>query len=206
MWKPEDWKQCESWTPSGPNHIDDRHCRFICDLMMACDFKDVLEVGPHDGRATSAFLQARKDGKKFRLVVCDIAIRPPLQDLLAEHWAGGNLREVQCNSTDLGDAGINWGQFDLVLIDGDHRLGQVSRELGLCLFHETQTILAHDTGEGGPAGSLYLRQALQLHPAYRYRHDQLPRRGEWTGRGFSLFTRSGKVWEQSEKPWIEMLK
>lgn len=213
MWIAEEWNFARDMNSEGPNWQDERHVRFTYDLAMACDFRTVLEIGVDTGWSTTAWLQAIKEGKRCSLHLCDIHLQDCFNELLAKHGPPEDKRQIsiyQCDSVALRWV-FNWLKtFDVVVMDGDHSLQQVSRELGLLLYHEVKTIIAHDTSgtmhkPAHERGPVFLRETLANY-GYLMRHDEKRRSGEHTHRGFTMFTRDIDVWNRSESIWEEMLK
>lgn len=182
--------------------MDARHVKFIYDLCMAYNFKSVLEIGAYMGWSTSALIQAIREGKKFELTVAEVNIQPSLKKLLMEN---GKLQALfNGNSLDAMKRGKNEA---LIVVDGDHRIDQVSREVGYLLLNETPTVLAHDVSGAREefAGAAFLGKVFRAHPAYKTLTDDRWRPGEWTERGFLFATRLPDVWEKAQPIWKKMI-
>lgn len=181
--------------------MDVRHRLFLYRLVSLGLFKNVLEVGCYRGSSTSAYLQALNDGAEFNLTLCDTNFHPVLVNAISRCGKQPVMR-----ATDSLQA-IN-GEFDLIVLDGDHRIGQVSRELGLFLFHQMQTIVAHDTNSSnipGCEGTVFLGNVLKGHSEYAYLEDKLSREGEYTERGLLIATRKKEVFEAVKPIWTEVM-
>lgn len=169
--------------------MDPIHIRFIYRLVMTGGFKNILEVGCYRGASTSALVQSQIDGADFELTCCDVLIRETLRNVLKK--SPRSVRIEEKDSLQVIDS-----SYDLIIIDGDHCIKQVSRELGLCLFHETQTMILHDTNMGyAPEmeGPDMARKILELHPDFYVVSDKQERPGMWTYRGLSAATRNKTI-------------
>jgi SAM-dependent methyltransferase len=205
VWQLSDWGFAGRTAFAGgwPFSTDPRHVRWLYEMMLVAGCQSVLEIGCWDGFTTSAFVQALNEGAEFELCCVDISIRPGLRDVAGRARRAVEL--VQADSLDL----LARRRFDLVLVDGNHSIGQVSRELGHLLAAECPTVVAHDVGDVAPTfggdGSLWLGKVLQAHPSYLCRVDQVKRLGEYTERGLLLATRDGGLFARSAAAWSRML-
>ena len=206
-WKFKDWEFCRPVLEEGffPPFMDARHAGMIYKLMMTGRFRNVLEIGSWNGHSTSAFVQAQIDGADFRLTVCDIEIRPLLREVISR--APRPVRILQCKSIEAIDI-----EYDLILVDGDHRLCVVAPEIECLLKCGTPSILAHDTAvEENPLlptikwfdGSRHLAEVFRYHGEYRTLEDKKKRPGEWTERGLFFATRLKNVLDDAAQIWRE---
>lgn len=190
MWRQEDW----AWLFDKPEspfpwNMDARHVAILNRVAATGLFSNVLEIGCHLGASTSALVQSQIDGAKFYLTCCDINITDSLRSVVAR---SPRVRLEQQDSFQVIDQ-----SFDLIVLDGDHTLLTVSRELGLLLYHQTPTIFLHDTNshhvptcDGPPVA----RAMLECHPDFQLLTDCKLRPGEFTDRGITLATRCREVY------------
>jgi hypothetical protein len=186
-----------------PYWMDLRHVGFLYEALFAHPFGKVLEIGCFDGASTSALVQASNEGCEAEVHLCDLSFRPCLLEVVARAGRPFILHERPSVQV------IGPG-YDLVIVDGDHALDTVSREVGLLLAHEIPTVMAHDTGDllrGGSAfaGSLFLGDVFRRHPAYSWLEDKTPRPGEFTHRGFFFATRDPTVFEHLRPAWERLM-
>lgn len=207
MWRAEDWP-LPAWGlktpgPVEPMWMDARHVGFIYDLVMAGGFRSVLEIGCWHGYSSSALIQAINDGSDCEVLLCDKLVRPELLAVVDRCRFPERVRLAESDSIP-----VLGPQYDLVIVDGDHSIEQVSRELGLLLYYQTPTIVAHDVAQGLQhcVGSSYLGDALQLHPSYHCVVDCKRREGERTERGLMLATRNAELLERIKPLWNTMVE
>ncbi len=204
MYKRSDWDFTHgnesSW--GYPWWMDVRHRLFLYRLVSSGLFKNVLEVGCYRGSSASAYLQALNDGAEFNLTLCDAQVHPVLLDAVSKCRKQPTIRAIDSLQA------IN-GDFDLIVVDGDHRIAQVSREIGLFLFHQTPTIVAHDTNAShipGCEGAVYLGTTFKNHPEYACLEDRVKRDGEYTERGMLFATRSKPIFDGVKPVWEKAMK
>jgi hypothetical protein len=179
--------------------MDLRHLGFLYEALFAHPFRRVLEIGCFDGASTSALVQAVNEGCGAELHLCDTHFRPRLRAVVAQAARPVVLHERP--SVEVLGPG-----FDLVIVDGDHRLETVSREVGLLLAHRVPTVVAHDTAVPPDRfpdcdGSRFLGHVFRHHPGYRCLEDSRPRPGEFTDRGLLLATADPVVFDRLRPPW-----
>lgn len=196
----QSWEWCCPQQEEGcfPPHMDARHVELIYRLVSEGLFRNILEIGSWNGYSTSAFVQAQIEGADFKLTVCDIEIRPRLMEVLKKSPADVNIRNIQAKEV------IN-EKYDLILVDGDHRLFVVAEEIEALLRCRTPNILAHDTSACVPwfDGSRHLANVFKYHGNYQWLEDNKKRPNEWTERGLffaskhrSTFGAAKKIWEE----------
>jgi len=168
---------------------DARHVLLQYHLAMSGCVRRVLEVGCHRGYSSSAYVQAMRDGAALELTCCDLHITPELRELAAA--APRPVLLLECSSVVAID-----DSYGLVVLDGDHTIEMVSRELGMCLYHRTPTIILHDYAAADAPnceGPVWAGLTLQCHPEYQCVGDLRARPGEHTNRGLLVATRSGAL-------------
>jgi len=178
------WEYTREPLPIGwptPWWMDKRHVEFIYDIIMASKFRTLLEIGCHTGCSTSAIIQALKDGCKTEVHLCD----PDDNEILKKMIGETKITRHMNDSLRV----IPQREWDLVIVDGDHSLKQVSRELGLLLYYEVPTIIAHDVTYPSCDGAVYLSEALRVHPDYKCAIDSMKRENEYTHRGLLYASR-----------------
>lgn len=173
--------------------LDPSHVEMLYRLLLLGGFRRVLEVGCFTGASTCAYFEALEQGAEFELHLCDVEIRPEIHRLLGMCAVPERVHLHQRQSLEVLD-----GTYDLVFLDGDHRLPAVVPELERLLRQGAPTILAHDTSNWRPNcdGTRYLREALRNHPEYHVLEDNALRSGEETTRGLLLATRDRELFER----------
>jgi hypothetical protein len=179
--------------------MDPRHAALLYEMLVAHQFRRVLEIGCFNGASTSALVQSINDGATAELHLCDLEFRPTLHEVVRRCVRPVYLH--QCRSVD-----VIGPDFDLILVDGDHSVSNVSREVGALLACETPTIAAHDVTPGADPlgecdGSRFLGHVFRGHPAYHCLQDSLARPGEYTGRGLLVATRDRELYQKLRPIW-----
>jgi predicted O-methyltransferase YrrM len=182
--------------------MDPRHARFLYDAAMTGRFKNILEVGCHKGSSTSALVQALIDrGGDFRLSLCDIRVTQELREVVSR--SERLIRVFETRSTEV----IAHG-FDLVIIDGDHRLDNVAAEFFRCVHAGTKTIIAHDTNAGNIAdceGPAVLAEIVRNCRLFEWLEDKVRRDGEFTERGLMVMSRDSEIMAALRPIWEAMI-
>ncbi len=186
---PHVWRKPE-WS------VDRRHIYWLYDLLASGRIRTALEIGCLHGATSAAFVEALNRGKLEHGIFCDVEILPALRETLDRCADQERIRIFTGMSVDLLDAG---GSFDMVFIDGDHRLEAVSAELKRLLRMRPRCIMAHDTnttaaGHRDCEGPTYLKHRLQA-LGWFCLEDSLPRRGERTHRGMFFATTDPDLYE-----------
>ena len=178
--------------------IDRRHVNLLFGLLTAHPFRHALEIGCYDGGSTSAFVEALERGAGMRLTLCDVHFRERIRRMVA-----ASPRRSAIDLREEASCRVIGPQYDVVLVDRDHRLPTVAEELyGLPRFN-TETVLMHDVaatraGYTGCEGADLLRRAFQGRRGYHYIEDCRRREGEGTHRGFAVATRNARVRELAQ--------
>jgi hypothetical protein len=208
MYDVERWAFTRSRTPTPhsptPYWMDLRHVGFLYELMFLHPFRKVLEIGCFDGSSTSALVQAINEGCQAEIHLCDTEFRPCLCEVVAQAVRPLVLHErpsVEVLSPD----------FDLVIVDGDHGIATVGREVGLILTWQIPTVLAHDTtlsAELFPEcdGSRFLGHVLRHHPMYHWLEDSAHRPGEFTDRGLLVATTDHGLFDAMYPTWRRLME
>ncbi len=176
--------------------VDRRHIYWLYDILASGPIKTALEIGCLHGATSTAFVEAINAGRLEHATFCDIDIRQELRQTVAKCIHPERTRVVECDSVVLLDEGR---PYDLVLLDGDHRLPAVTAEVErlvkmrpLCIVaHDTSAIVGRYTRCEGPA---YLKQRLQT-LGWLCLEDALPRAGEMTHRGLFVATADPEFYE-----------
>lgn len=183
-----------------PPYMDARHVELIYRLVKAGLFRNILEIGSWNGFSTSAFVQAQQEGADFELTVCDVEVRPRLMEVLRRSPKEITIRETKSIHA------IN-KNYDLILVDGDHRLSVVADEIDALLRCNIPSILAHDTSACVPwfDGSRHLANVFRYHTSYESIEDNKKRPGEWTERGLFFASRYTETFKAAKSIWEEFL-
>jgi SAM-dependent methyltransferase len=186
----------EIWRWSGAS-VDRRHLFWMYDILQGCRFEHALEIGCLNGASSTAFVEAINRGYLGRATLCDIELRPSLQQVVSQCTEPERVRTYQGRSVDLlrSQAG-----FDVIWVDGDHRLENVRAEVDLLLAQRPVCVMAHDTNAQAVTypdcdGPPYLKWAFQTAAGYQCLEDNTVRPGEDTGRGMFLATTSSTVFD-----------
>ncbi len=200
-WHDWDFTRDEHWLRM-PWWMDRRHTELLYALVMTGMFPRVLEIGCHHGSSSSALVQAVADDADV-----DLHLVEKYQSVKLERVIGAWTQKVSlhyaCSLRVLPQR-----RWDLVIVDGDHSVAQVSRELGLLLAQEVPTIVGHDVTAhdfASCAGAIMLGDLLQRHPAYQCLLDCETRPDEWTHRGLLLATRDPAIMAAAQPLWDVML-
>lgn len=184
--------------------MDRRHTEFIYHLLMTGRFRRVLEIGCHNGSSTAALVQAVNDGANIDVHLCDPDDNTVLRRVIDSCRLPDRVTyHCACSLTVLPRQ-----PWDLVIVDGNHSLEHVSKELEILLRLEVPNIIGHDVSAKtvGPwAGARRLGDVLRTHPDFRCLVDSVKRSGEWTERGFLFATRDETAMLAASPAWKEML-
>lgn len=179
--------------------MDFRHVLVIYNVICACKFNRIIEVGSHFGFSTTAFVEALKKGALFDFHVCDIKIEKSVRDLSMMC----RMQIHECKST---TAIRSYGPFDLAVLDGSHISEDVEDEFELLSMHSTGTYILHDSNtqllpESSQTpwydGPLFLKNKLMASPDWMCVEDCKYRIGERTDRGLFIATRRKDVYESA---------
>lgn len=178
-------ESCPLGLPESANpawEVDERHVWWLHRTLMSGRFRSALEVGCLTGFSTRAFLDALRAGALDRLDLCDVAVTPELEQLVA---ASGVADRVTINRTHSADL-LARGSWDLVFVDGDHSEPTVAEETRLLLASGVRALFAHDTAAAGrypqcEGPALLAREFRRA--GYLCAEDALARPGERTDRG-----------------------
>jgi hypothetical protein len=167
---------------------DLRHVRMIHDELCQGSYGRVLEIGCFRGYSTSAFLAALKAAHIGELHLCELAVTPELERVIAHYAVGGSrLHLHQCTSLELLQRDSNW---DAVFVDGDHSVETCTAEAKLLIAGGVRTIMAHDSSADpakypaceGPAAT----KTMYEDAGYILSEDTEDRPGERTDRGLMI--------------------
>ena len=186
---PQVWRMPE-WS------VDRRHTYWLFDVLTSGAIRTTLEIGCLHGATSMAFVEALNRGTLTHATFCDKEILPALRETVAHCKYPGSIRLFEGMSVDLLDKG---GSYDLVFLDGDHRLPAVSAELERLLPMKPRCIVAHDTSATAAGfhdceGPVYLKHRLQG-LGWLCLEDAVPRFGERTHRGMFFATTDPELYE-----------
>lgn len=181
--------------------MDPRHVYIIHEILRAWTFRNVLELGSFCGASSTAFIEAINRGSGFVATFCDFDLRESLHDVLSNCESPERCRFIQ---------GASWDVlaldeiFDLVLVDANHDVESVSRELRVLVPRHPLCVMAHDTNAtatGYPAaeGARLLKETFQSMPEYRCIEDAKHREGEETHRGLFFATTDEGLFRVAQK-------
>lgn len=167
--------------------VDETHVGMIRAELMTGRYRRVLEVGCHHGASTRAFLDALAAGAVAEVHLCEPAVTPELERLVA--GTGAVLH--RCRSVELLERDA---AFDLALLDGDHSEATVAEELRRLVAAGVPTVIAHDVGPAararyGVAGGPALVEPVLRAAGYAVTIDDTTRPGERTERGLLIARR-----------------
>lgn len=184
--------------------MDERHVYTIFDVLMCWPFVSTLELGCFDGASSSAFIESANRWHQIRSVhLCDVSPSASLRSVVSACKDASSVVIQRCASWDLLASPID---FDFVLVDANHDLASVTRELEHILRRQPLCVMAHDTnatrmGYPHAEGAQHLADTLRRHPSYRGRciEDAVVRDGEETHRGLFLATTSDELFERARE-------
>lgn len=177
VWKIPEWS------------LDRRHILWLYDVLVSGRIRTALEIGSLYGAASSAFVEAVNSGQLHHATFCDTIVTSELRRTVDRCVDQRRVRIFEGTSLDLLDEGE---RYDLVFIDGDHRLETVNAEMQRLLRVPPSCIVAHDTSATGAGiadceGPASLKQMLQR-AGWLCLEDAVPRRDERTHRGLFFAT------------------
>lgn len=128
-----------SWHETGMC-MDLRHLAMLHEVSML-GWSSVLEIGVWNGCSTAALIPAINNGMIKQYHACDIyfkdRFRKVLRRIKNNHYRLHEISSVECLQAARG--------HDMVIVDGDHSLPTVSKELELILkMGSVKCVVAHD--------------------------------------------------------------
>jgi hypothetical protein len=180
--------------------MDKRHVFLLHDIL-DFGFKSTLELGSFNGASSTAFIEAVNAGKVERATFCECTPTHSLMSVI------GNCRHpdrVRLTTKPSWDVLREPDAFNLILVDANHDLESVSRELERIVPRRPLCIVAHDTNAtaaGFPMaeGALALKQTFEAWHGYQCLEDCETREGELTHRGFFLATRDPDLFDHAKQ-------
>ena len=173
-------------------NMDRRHVEVIHEFVMRNEFNKILEIGCYSGYSTSALVEAINQGKKFELHLSEPS--PPESGLLERviDMCSGQVVLHRKPSIDVLER--YGGDFDCIIVDGDHKIEGGGYDLLMILRNQTPIVFAHDTNpihlknrktftRRSCMGAELLGRALKSHRDYFHIEDNKKRQGERTERG-----------------------
>lgn len=183
--------------------MDERHVYTVFDVLMCWPFENVLELGSFDGASATAFIEAINLGGLFQFTACEIMPTKSLRAVIdgVHSAARHRVRTVVDPSTVVLD---RVEDFDFILVDANHDLESVSKELEHIVRRQPLCVMAHDTnatrmGYPKAEGAQHLADTLRKHPAYQGRciEDSVRRQGEETHRGLFFATTDAELYKKA---------
>jgi predicted O-methyltransferase YrrM len=180
--------------------MDKRHVYLLRDIL-DFGFKSTLELGSFNGASSTAFIEAVNAGKVERATFCECTPTHSLRSVI------GNCRHpdrVRLTTKPSWDVLEGEDDFDLILVDANHDLESVAKELTHLLQSRPLCVVAHDTNAtaaGLPKceGAQLLKQVFEAMPDYYCLEDRETRAGELTHRGFFLATRDPNLFYRAKQ-------
>jgi hypothetical protein len=178
--------------------MDKRHVYLLRDIL-DFGFKSTLELGSFNGASSTAFIEAVNAGKVERATFCECTPTHSLRSVI------GNCRHperVRLTTKPSWDVLASQDDFDLILVDANHDLESVTRELKHLVRRRPLCLVAHDTNAtacGFPSceGALKLAREFDSMSGYACLEDCKLRDGELTHRGFFLATSDPKLFDHA---------
>lgn len=176
--------------------MDERHVFIVHDILKAWPFQNALELGSFWGASTTAFVEAINSGSEMVATICEVNHAESLANVVGNCKQPAQIRRTRDLSWDVL---ASLEHFDFVLVDANHDLESVSREIKPLLVRRPLCIMAHDTNAtvaGYPKceGAALLKKTITELPGYfgtpLYQgiEDCKERPGEETERGLFLAT------------------
>lgn len=118
--------------------MDRVHCEWMLAVLRALEPRCVIEIGCHLGVSTTAIVKAYDDGCVDQVHLIDVQLRPTVLAMARPGVTFHERPSVEALPE------IRPGGDLVAVIDGDHSLACVSRELPLVLDKGPMAIIAHD--------------------------------------------------------------
>lgn len=177
--------------------MDERHVYMVNAVLSGHPFKNALELGSFYGASSTAFVEAINGGAEMTATFCDATPTESLRAVVRN--CTGHVRIT---------SEISWNvlesieDFDFVLVDANHDLASVSKELQRLLIRQPLCVMAHDTnatrmGYPRAEGAAHLKRTFQEHPDYYCIEDAARRERERTERGLFLATRDPSLYRMA---------
>lgn len=172
--------------------MDERHVFMLYSMLTERTWKNALELGSFCGASSTAFIEAVNQGTIGQATFCDFDLREPLLDVLGNCLYPDRIRLTKEPSWNVLESPED---FDFILVDANHDLESVTKELDRLLIRKPLCVMAHDTnamrmGYRKCDGAHHLKRTFQQHPDYYCIEDAASRKGEQTERGLFLATTS----------------
>ena len=168
--------------------MDKRHVFIVHQILKSWPFKHALELGSYNGASATAFVEAINSGSPMEATFCDVSVTASLENVI-RNCAGRDV--LTCNPS--WQVLASPEPFDFILVDANHDLASVSRELEYLLPRRPLCVMAHDTNAtaaGYPAaeGAKLLADSFRRYNGYHCIEDCKMREGEETQRGLFFAT------------------
>lgn len=186
----------------GRGSIDLRHAAFMHDVLAGIEARRVLEIGSLRGVSASAILAASRPGRAH--VLCEPSPTPELIRLVDRHNAQrpGSCEIAAMTSFELFRR--SRGEWDVVHVDGSHKIEAVRTEADWIVRHLVPGVFAHDTRSHETEknddflGVTYLMERLRA-AGYMITEDAERRPCERTHLGFCFATRNSRWHEVAQR-------
>ncbi len=181
--------------------MDPRHVYVIHAILRAWPFASALELGSFWGASSTAFIEAINRGSALNVTLCEVMPPPALFTVAGNCRHQGRVRMTRLHSW---DALAEPADHDFILVDANHDLASVQREMTHLLRRRPLCVMAHDThataaGYAACEGAQWLADTFRSQPDYRCREDCASRAGERTERGLFFATTEPQLDAIAEK-------
>jgi predicted O-methyltransferase YrrM len=122
--------------------MDERHVFMLHSVLSGWPFRNALELGSFCGASSTAFVEAINGGSEMVATFCDAEPTESLWQVVRNCKQPGRVRVT---------ADLSWlvlespEDFDFVLVDANHDLESVSKELQRLMVRRPLCVMAHDT-------------------------------------------------------------
>ncbi len=169
--------------------MDRRHVYTIHAILSAWPFKSALELGSWHGASSTAFIEAINGGSAMQATFCDVQVSESLRAVTDNCRLPDRVQITNQPSWELLDTAQ---PFDFILVDANHDLASVTKEVDRLLLRRPLCIMAHDTSasvNGYPMaeGAEMLKRTFS-HAPYHWIEDAKLRPKEETQRGLFCAT------------------
>ncbi len=175
--------------------MDERHVFIVHEILRSWPFRNALELGSYWGASSTAFVQTINAGSAMTATFCDVNITDGLMAV-----ADSCLRQDQIKLTPTPSWRVlqSLQDYDFILVDANHDMASVRKEVDELMRRRPVCVMAHDTNAtaaGYPAAEGAEMLKKEFSRCYHCIEDCEDRPGEETSRGLFLATTNNELFE-----------